>query len=227
MLRSMWLRRPGWPFVEPQWDLDKVLDFISSGELNVNTSKYYLIMKCVVLMGVALGYRISEFHSLLRGKYIQFSHNNLSVTIFPNASFLSKNESPLFRRRPIVLKAFLNRDGSHHTLCPVACLKRYIQATNKFKSRFLFVNPVSGARCNKSSIVYFFRKLISLAQPGAYSRFQDLRKLASWKAFWAKMSIPSIRNRGFWKSNSALARRYLAGATPLSNPCVALGEVCH
>ena len=89
MLRRMWLRRPGRPFVEPQWDLDKVLDFITSGELNVNTSKYFLIMKCIFLMGIALGFRISEFHSLLRGsRFIQL--NNLSVTNLAYASFLTK-----------------------------------------------------------------------------------------------------------------------------------------
>ena len=228
MLRSMWLKRPGCPFVEPQWDLDKVLDFISSGELNVNTSKYHLVMKCVFLLGIALGFRISEFHSLLRGnRYIHFSRNNLSVTIFPNASFLAKNESPLFRRKPLVLRAFLNRDGSHNTLCPVICLRNYLNATSKFNSRFLFVNPLNGVRCNKGRIVYYFRKLISLSQPGVYCRFQDLRKLSSWRAFFARMSVGSIRNRGFWKCNSALSRRYLAGAVPSSRPCVAFGEVCH
>ena len=227
VLRSMWLKRPGRPFVEPQWDLDRLLNFISSDNYNVNTSKYYLLMKCIVVMGLALGMRISEFHSLLRGKFIQFGRNDLSVTILPNATFLSKNEAPLFRRKPMVLKAFLNRDGTHHTLCPVACLRSYLNVTSKFKSRFLFVNPVSGARCNRGSIIFHFRKVISLSQPGVYGRFQDLRKLASWKAFWAKMSVPRIRERGFWRGNSALSRRYLANARPSSRPCVALGEVCQ
>ena len=227
VLRSMWLKRPGRPFVEPQWDLDRVLDFVSSSNFNVNTSKYYLVMKCILLMGLALGMRISEFHSLLRGsRYIQFGRNDLSVTILPNATFLCKNESPLFRRSPLVLKAFLNSDGTHHTLCPVACLRQYLNATSKFKSRSLFINPVTGAVCNKGRIVYHFRKLIELAQPGTYSRFQDLRKLSSWKAFWGKMTTSRIRSRGFWRGNSALARRYLAGARPSSHPCVALGEVC-
>ena len=33
--------------------------------------------------------------------------------------------------------------------------------------------------------------------------------------------------RGLWKSNSALARRYLAGARPSTHSFMALGEVCH
>ena len=40
------------------------------------------------------------------------------------------------------------------------------------------------------------------------------------------MTISSIRHRGFWKSNSVLARRYLAGSFPSEATCIALGEVC-
>ena len=151
----------------------------------------------------------------------------LSVTLFPNPCFLAKNESPLFRRKPMVIKALLNSDGSHHVLCPVKCLYEYVAATNKFRSSALFVNPISGVPCNRGRIIYFFRKLIALAQPGVYARFQDLRKLASWKAFWARMTVSSIKYKGFWKSNNALARRYLAGSTPISTTCMAFREVCQ
>ena len=224
----MWLKRPGRPFVEPAWDLDTVLDFIMSDRFTLGNNYLHLIMKCIFLMGIALGCRISEFHSLRRGsKFIVFSRNYLSVTIYPNPSFLAKNESPLFRRQPMVIKALVNRDGSHHKLCPVKCLFDYLSVTSKFKSSSLFINPYSGAPCNRARIVFYFRKLVSLAQPGVYSRFQDLRKLSSWKAFWSRMTISTIRHRGFWKSNSALARRYLAGSFPSEVTCVALGEVCN
>ena len=226
-LRSMWLKRPGRPFVEPKWDLDLVLDYISSGRLTPQVTPYHLAMKCIFLLGIALGCRISEFHSLKRGsKYLAFSRNLLSVTIFPNPCFLAKNESPLFRRKPMVIKAFLNSNGSHNILCPVRCLHDYILATNKFKSTSLFVNPISGAPCNRGRIVFYFRKLIDLAQPGVYARFHDLRKLSSWKAFWSRMTISSIKHKGFWRSNNALYKRYLDGSVPLNTPCVAMGEVC-
>ena len=126
----------------------------------------------------------------------------------------------------MVIKAFLNSNGSHNALCPVRCLFEYVSATNKFRTTSLFVNPVNGTSCNKGHIVYYFRKLIELAQPGVYARFHDLRKLSSWKAFWSRMSISSIKHRGFWRSNNALYRRYLGGSVPLNTPCVAMGEVC-
>ena len=190
-------------------------------------TRYYLVMKCIFLLGIALGCRISEFHSLLRGsKYLTFSRNLLSVIICPNPCFLAKNESPLFRRKPMVIKALLNSDGSHNILCPVRCLHEYILATDKFRTTALFVNPISGASCNRGRIVYYFRKLIDLAQPGVYARFQDLRKLSSWKAFWSRMTVSSIRYKSFWKSNNDLVKRYLAGSFPIRTKSVAMGEVC-
>ena len=91
----------------------------------------------------------------------------------------------------------------------------------------LFVNPSSGVVCNKGSINYFMRKLVRMSQPGVYTSFHDLRKFSVWKAFWSNMSWSSIRARGFWRSNAALAGRYLPMSTPSSFNCVALGEVCN
>ena len=214
--------------VEPKWDLDKVLGYLASGQLTSGVSKYHLLMKSIFLLGIALGYRISEFQALRRGsRDLVFSRGLLSVTIMPNASFLAKNEMSVFRRKPMVVKAFFNSDGTRNPLCPVKALHSYVKATDHFKRSALFINPVSGAPCNRGSITYHLRTLIGLAQPGVYSKFHDLRRLSSWKAFFARMSVSSMRYRGFWKSNSALARRYLVGTRPSSRACVALGAVCH
>ena len=184
VFRSMWLRRPGIQFQTPQWNLDVVLDLLSSNRFNVNISAVDLIRKCIFLLGLALGSRISEFHSLLRGRnFVSFSRNSKSVTLFPNAAFLAKNEAPSFRRRPLVVYALFKRDGSPHALCPVNTLRLYLNFTNHFNSRKLFVNPLSGVPCNKGRICHYFLSLIRSAQPGAFARFQDLRKFASWKAF--------------------------------------------
>ena len=156
-----------------------------------------------------------------------FSRNKFSVKILPNPSFLAKNEAPKFRRRPMIVKALLKRDGSHHALCPVNALSLYLNATRHMVGPRLFFNPNSGVQCNSGHINYYVRKLIRLSQPGVYARFHDLRKFASWKAFWNGMTWGDIRVRGFWRTNYVLARRYLVGATPSHVPCVALGEVCN
>ena len=228
VFRSMWLKRPGTQFQIPAWNLDLVLDLLSSNRFNINVSPLDLVRKCVVLVGLALGSRISEVHSLLRGRrYVRFNRNMKSVTLFPNPTFLAKNEAPSFRRKPLVINALFNRDGSPHCLCPVNTLKLYLESTDHFNKNKLFINPHSGVPCNQGKIRYYFASLVRLAQPGVFARFQDLRKFASWKAFWSNMTWSSIRTRGFWRSNSALGRRYLQGSFPLAVNCVALGRESH
>ena len=179
-------------------------------------------------MGLALGTRISDFHSLLRGdRYIRFARNYRYVTILPNPHFLSKNETPIFRRQPMIVNALLKRDGSHHPLCPVMALHNYLVSTQNTNSNKLFVNPVSGAPCNKGRIAFYFLSLVRSSQPEALAGFHDLRKFAAWQAFWDNMSWSSLRARGFWRSNSALGRRYLQGSFPSVSRCVALGRASH
>ena len=191
-------------------------------------SKEKLFTKTLFLLGLALGNRASELHSILRSqRFIIFARHKHSVKILPNPSFLTKNEAPGFRRKPMIIKALLKRDGSHHPLCPVNTLSLYLHATRSYNGTHLFFNPSSGVQCNAGHINYFVRKLIRLSQPGVYARFHDLCKFAAWNAFWNGMKWRDIRIRGFWRTNSVLARQYLANATPSHVPCVALGEVCN
>ena len=228
LFRSMWLRRPGVPYSSPKWNLDLVLELLSTNRFNINVSQLDLARKSVFLLGLALGNRISEFHSLLRGnRFIKFSRNFKSATFIPNAAFLAKNEAPSFRRKPMTVYALFKRDGSPHALCPVDTLRKYLDMTNHCNSSKLFVNPTTNVPCNKGRIRYLFTSLIRLSQPRAFARFHDLRKFASWGAFWANMTWSSIRARGFWRSNSALGRRYLQGSVPMAIECVALGRASH
>ena len=106
------------------------------------------------LLALAMGPRVSEFASLLRGKrFVTFSPRMRSVTITPNAVHLIKNESPKFRRSPVTINAFIKRDGTHHSLCPVQTLSQYLNKTKKYDDRhFLFLNPETGARCDKGRV---------------------------------------------------------------------------
>ena len=63
---SMFLKRPGVGYSEPKWCLDLVLDLLSSNRFNINVTLEDLTLKTVFLLGLALGSRASEVHSLLR-----------------------------------------------------------------------------------------------------------------------------------------------------------------
>ena len=229
LMRSFWLKKPGLRYIEPKWQLEPVLDLLGTEAFVApHISPDNLLMKCLFLLGLAMGPRVSEFASLLRGKrHIIFSPRNRSMTIVPNAAFLLKNEAPKFRRRPVNIQAFIKRDGTHHPLCPVQCLRMYLSVTRKFNNKpYLFLNPITGARCNRGRIRYLIRKLIRITQPDIYTTFHDLRKFACWKAFWSNMSPGDIRNVGFWRSNSAVIRSYIQGSAPVNVPFVALGRAC-
>ena len=227
LLRSFFLSRPPRQFSEPAWNLDLVLDLLCTPPFKTNISMVNLTLKTIFLVALALGCRASELHSLLRSpRYIVFSRNFKSVKIIPNPSFLCKNESLNFRRQPMILQAMMQRDGSHHTLCPVAALRKYLNVTKRFNGRGLFFNPVTRVPCNAARINYYVKFLVRKSQPNVYASFHDLRHFAAWRAFWSGMSYSGMRARGFWKSNSSLQKSYLAGSTPSSTPCVALGVVC-
>ena len=89
------------------------------------------------------------------------------------------------------------RDGSHHALCSVKALLDYLFITRNTNSNKLFINPISGAPCNKGKISFYFLSLVRLSQPNALAGFHDLRKFAAWQAFWDNMSWSSMRARGF------------------------------
>ena len=48
LFRSMWLKRPGTQYQVPAWNLDLVLDLLSSNRFNVRVSPLDLVRKCLV-----------------------------------------------------------------------------------------------------------------------------------------------------------------------------------
>ena len=99
-----------------------------SSDIVVGLSLFHLTMKTAFSLSLALGSRVSELHTLLRGEeFVNF--NGGSATLFPNPSFLCKNESQSCRRAPLVIAGLLQEDGTPHPVCPVRTLKSYLAAT--------------------------------------------------------------------------------------------------
>jgi len=137
-----------------------VLDLLKSNRFAVNSSVEDLTVKVVFLIGLALGVRISELHSLLRGSsFIKFDDDFNSVTLFPNPEFLVKTESATSRHKPIVIKSFKLPSGRHHRLCPVLSLKCYVRVTDYLGLKKLFINPSSLVLCTTLAITILLRKL--------------------------------------------------------------------
>ena len=224
--KSFFNFRPPPSLVEPQWCLNKVLDFLKTRRFSTNPTLEDITLKTLFLLALATGRRVSELHSFLRRRgFIVFGENYEWVRIYPNPQFLAKNETASFRRDPILLNSFKNPNGEHHSLCPVFALKLYLRATRHVHTQSLFVNPRTLVPCTKARISQLIRRIVKWSQPGVYARAHDLRKFATVQAFFSKMSLSQIRASGFWNSNFTIASRYLPLNIRPSQPCVAMGSV--
>ena len=88
---------------------------------------FHITMKIAFLLSLAMGSRVSELQTLLRGdKFIDFKGG--SVTLFLNPNFLCKNEGPSCCRVSFVIAGLLQEDDNLHPLCPVRTLKPYLAA---------------------------------------------------------------------------------------------------
>ena len=194
--------------VEPQWSLNKVLNFLKTRRFTVNPSLEDLTLKALFLLALASGRRVGELHSLIRRKvFIVFGEHYNWVRIHPNPQFLAKNETASFRRGPILINAFKINSTTHHVLCPVNALRIFLNASRGLNLTALFFNPRTHAPCTKARISQLIRRVVKLSQPGMYARAHDLRKFATVQAFFANMSLEEIRSAGFWNSNKTIAAR--------------------
>ena len=217
--------RPPPTSVEPEWSLNKVLDFLKSRRFTLNPTLSDITLKALFLLALATGRRVSELHSLLRTKgYIVFGKDYKWVRLYPNPQFLAKNETSKFRRGPLLIHAFLNSQGEHNSLCPVKNLKNFLHASRKVNLSALFFNPRTMAPCSKVRISQMIRRVVKLSQPEIYSKAHDLRKYATVQAFFNNMSLTDIKAAGFWSSNRTIAQRYLPLSAKPAQPCVALGR---
>ena len=101
-------------------------------------------------------------------------------------------------------------------LCPVRCLREYLQWTSPGVSRprRLFVSRRNPSRAiSKNAISCFLRKVIAGAgaskEPGVAPRAHSIRGVATSAAFHKNWSISSVLNAACWRSNSGFTSFYL------------------
>ena len=101
-------------------------------------------------------------------------------------------------------------------LCPVRCLREYLQRTSPDvnRPRRLFVPPRNPSRAmSKNAISYFLREVITESgaskEPGEVPRAHSIRGVATSAAFHSNWSISSPLNAACWRSNSVFTSFYL------------------
>ena len=112
-----------------QWSLDKVLKQLTSDRYCNSASPTDNFHKCLFLIALATGLRISQLKALIRGpSYLKFGNDHVSLA--PHPKFIAKNERPNHKIDPILIPVW-EENGNPHTLCPVNTLKKYVE---KFKN---------------------------------------------------------------------------------------------
>ena len=218
LLRSFQVAAPSRSIQPPLWDLNKVLAYLRSSAFEPlqSTSLQSLSKKTLFLMSLATAKRVSELQAL--SSIVSFSSEGAVVSYVPE--FLAKTESAL---RPLP-RSFLVKSLTDFAvgldedllLCPVRCLRIYLQRTAPGVNhpRHLFVSPRNPARAIcKNAISYFLREVI--AETGASSvagvvpRAHSIRSVATSTAFHHNGSISSILNAACWRSSSVFTSFYL------------------
>ena len=220
---SFFLQRPPVLRPPPNWSLHKVLGFLQTQRFVVAPSSGDLLQLALFLVAMATGHRVSQLSALCRGpEFARFGVGDSSVTLAPKPKFLAKNERAWHRVRPVSFSAWLV-DGGHHALCPVAALRKYIDATSRSACQALWVDPGSLSPLSTKDIAARLVRLIRMVDPTSDPKANQVRKYASSLAFFRSFDIEAVRLAGQWSSSASFVSRYLVPHLR-DVPCVALGS---
>ena len=144
-------------------------------QLEVTTARpRQLLGKTIFLLALASGARLCELVALSRGTdHIQFLESGV-LKLFPQKTFLAKNELPTDRGSPIRIPPL---PPGNKALCPVHTLKVYLERTDRFKSGQLFRNITSGAPLCPTGIRSQLVALIKASNPDTFPTMHTIRKL--------------------------------------------------
>ena len=212
--------KPNAPPRPISWSLDKVLDLASSID-NLTASLKDLSQKSIFLLAMASGARVSELVALSRDEgHIEWLDSG-EVNLYPDPTFLAKNELPSKRWGPWRIIPL----GEDPSLCPVKCLKDYLAKTSHIASGQLFKGETTGSDLSikqlRAKLVYFIKK----ADPDSIPAGHDPRKVASSLNFFQYMSFEGLQAYTGWKSSRVFFRHYSKQLHEIKRMMVAAGNV--
>ena len=170
---------------------------------------------------MASGVWVSEILALSRDEgHIEWLDSG-EVNLYPDPTFLAKNELPSKRWGPWRIVP-LAEDSS---LCPVKCLRDYLAKTSQFTSGQLFKGETQGSDLSlkqlRSKLTYFIKR----ADPASIPAGQDPRKVASSLNFFQYMSFEGLQAYTGGKSSKVFFRHYSKQLNEIKHFVVAAGSV--
>ena len=221
LIRSFKIERPISQNRVPPWDLSLVLNFLRSSKFEPlsQSSLRELTKKTVFLLALASAKRIGELQAI--SKEVSWQGQTIFLSYLPEFHAKTESESnALPRSFPITsLSDFVGNMEEELLLCPVRCLRRYIQVMSSLRPhpRTLLVSPRNPCRAlSKKALSFFLREVItqasdSLGDPGPSirPRAHSIRGMATSAAFLQNVSIKHILEAASWKSASLFSSLYL------------------
>lgn len=220
------------------WNLDVVLKFLMGPPFEPlkSASLRNLTKKALFLIALASAKRVSELHAI--DKRVGFSQGNAVFSV--SLTFLAKNENPSnpWPRSFVVrnLSDLVGHEEEERLLCPVRAIKQYLFATKGIRgqSSKLWTSVQNPSRpLSKNAISFFIRELIREAHSQSENdnlsvlrvKAHEVRAVATSLAFRKNLSLASILQSTFWRSNSVFASHYLKEIETVFENCKTLGPV--
>ena len=216
---NFFLEKPSNPPRIPQWDLQKVLDLLSSNVYVDSPSNFSQLKKTRFLLAIATGNRVSEIHAITRNGLSRIDENS-PVQLAVKPGFLYKNQRA--NRSPPNIEVFPLSSGSP-TLCPVKNLALYLRLTSSVDRGPLFINSRTNSPIHKSTVSRLICQVIEEADPGKFPKAHDTRRVDTSIAWTRGLEPSEITKRTFWRSSNIFIERYLSHKGVFN--CVALNTV--
>ena len=224
-LKCYRISRPRKKKILPQWDLAFILWSLAHEPFEPiedpdKVSLEFLTWKTAFLLLLASGARRSELHSVrLLGARIAV--NGKYATISPGSGFVSKNEVACGKALdPFVIRSLENYSDSDKALCPVRCLRVYIERTKGIRGirkRLFITTQRSRKELHKNTLSGWIKKLLKFCyrHPGkkaielSGTGSHEIRRIASTLVFRGVVSTEDLLRVGSWKSPTTFTDFYL------------------
>ena len=242
LIKSFAIQRPVDRPLAPKWDLAFVLTHMCKAPFEPldKASLFYLSVKTVFLVTLAMARRVSEVHALsIDSDHLRFSNLDGSLILRTQVGFLAKNQLPSRAPDSIMIPRVSNfcckSDNLNRMLCPVRAVKIYL---NKIKSlrkhrKRLFI-PIRGDQdLAKSTLSRWVRYAIKHAYSSRSKnpsrllkpRAHELRALSTSWAYVNYIPLEEILKSAVWSSSSHFASHYLRDFREQTENLRAMGPI--
>ena len=208
------------------WNLEVVLAFLRRLEPMHSLSPNALRSKCLFLVAVASGRRVSELaHLGWVEPFLILSHSSASLMYTPG--FLAKNETPSWLHGPIIIHAVARSapDPEERYVCPVRALaywKKYVERNNRRHPVQLFQLP-TGAEASSRDISRSLVDVIRRSHEGLVDadaqllnvRAHDVRAVAASRVWAQRPGWADLAATFNWRNKNVFIDVYSRGITAL------------